>query len=147
MAYSKDLRGRLIRAVEQGRSARSQAKVFDVDSSTAVKWMAVFRAEGRAGPKPHRGGRRSPLDAQADWLKARVAAKADITLEELVAELGARRVPTSTSALSRFFRRIGYSFKKKRARLRAGASRRGCGARGMASGASPSRPGKAGLHR
>lgn len=112
MAYSKDLRRRLIRSVENGRSARSQAKVFEVDASTAVKWMAVFRAEGRGGPKPHRGGRRSPLDAHIDWLKARVAAKAEITLEESCAELAQRRVSTSKSALSRFFARIGYSFKK-----------------------------------
>ena len=39
MAYSKDLRVRLIGWVEQGRSARSQAKVFQVSASTAVKWM------------------------------------------------------------------------------------------------------------
>ncbi len=132
MAYSKDLRRRLIRSVEKGRSARSQAKVFEVAPSTAVKWVAVFRAQDRASPKPHRGGRRSPLDAHADWLKARVAAKADITLLELCAELSARGVAASKSALSRFFQRIGFSFKKKRARLRAGSSRRGRRAESLA---------------
>jgi transposase len=47
MAYSKDLRVRLIRSVSQGRSARSQAKVFDVSASTAVKWVQASREEGR----------------------------------------------------------------------------------------------------
>jgi hypothetical protein len=42
MAYSKDLRVRLIRSVEGGRSARSQARVFDVSASTAVKWMQAY---------------------------------------------------------------------------------------------------------
>ena len=134
MAYSRDLRVRLIRAVEKGGSARSQAKLFEVSASTAVKWMQAFRAEGRPAPKPHAGGRRSPLDAHVDWLKARIAAKADITLAELVAELAEQGVATSTSAASRFFQRIGFSFKKKRAGQRAGSSRRGRGTHSLAGG-------------
>ena len=147
MAYSGDLRVRLIRAVEKGKSARSQAKVFEVSASTAVKWMQAYRAEGLRGPKPHRGGRRSPLDAHGEWLRSRVAAKADITLAELVLELGARGVAASKSAVARFFERIGFSFKKKRAGLRAGPRRRGGGPRGLEGGAARARSGKAGLHR
>jgi transposase len=147
MAYSKDLRVRLIRQVEKGRSARSAAQVFEVSASTAVKWMQAFRAEGRPGPKPHAGGRRSPLDAHADWLKARVAATSHITLSELAGELSARGVCTSIAALSRFFARIGYSFKKKRAGLRAGSPGRGGRARGMAREPAAARSGKARVHR
>jgi transposase len=147
MAYSKDLRSRLIRSVGKSRSARSQAKVFEVAPSTAVKWMQAFRSEGRSAPKPHAGGRRSPLDAHVEWLKARLAAKADITLSELCAELAARGVTTSKSAVSRVFERIGFSFKKKRAGLRAGAFGRGRSTRSLASGAAPSRSQKAGVHR
>lgn len=147
MAYSKDLRRRLIRSVEKGRSARSQAKLFEVAPSTAVKWVAVFRAEGRATPMRHAGGRRSVLDAHADWLKARVAEKSDITLKELRAELGARGVAASISAVSRFFERIGFSFKKKRAGLRAGSS--GCSGRAasLARRATPARSKQAGVRR
>jgi len=147
MAYSDDLRSRLIRSVEKGRSARSQAKVFEVAPSTAVKWMAAFRDEGRPGPKPHRGGRKSPLDAHGDWLKARVAETSEITLAELRAELALRGVSTSVSAVSRFFGRIGYSFKKKRAGVRAGSPGRGGRARGLAGRAAVSRSPKARLHR
>ena len=147
MAYSNDLRIRLIRAVEKGLSARSQAKVFEVAASTAVKWMAAFRVEGRPGAKPHAGGRRSRLDAHAGWLRARVAEQTDITLAELAAELAARGVPASVSAVSRFFARIGYSFKKKRAGLRAGSPGRGGGAGGVAGRPATSRSGKARLHR
>ena len=99
MAYSGDLWVRLIRSVEKGKSARSQAKVFEVSASTAVKWMQAFRAEGIRGPKPHGGGRRSALDAHGGWLRERVAEKADITLAELAAELGARGVAASKSAV------------------------------------------------
>lgn len=72
MAYSEDLRIRLIRAVEKGGSARSQGQVFEVSASTAVKWMQAFRREGRPAPKPHGGGRRSPLDAHEAWLRTRI---------------------------------------------------------------------------
>jgi putative transposase len=147
MAYSKDLRVRLIGSVEQGRSARSQAKVFQVSASTAVKWMAAFRSEGLAEPKPHRGGRRSALDGHGEWLKARVAEKSDITLKELSAELGARGIAASKSAVSRFFERIGFSFKKKRAGLRAGSSRHSGRAASLARRAALARSKQAGVHR
>lgn len=147
MAYSKDLRVRLIRSVEKGASARSQGKIFQVSASTAVKWMAAFRAEGVSAPKPHRGGRRSALDGHAEWLKARVAEKSDITLKELCAELGARGIAASKSAVSRFFERIGFSFKKKRAGLRAGSPGRGGRAASLARRAAIARPKQAGVHR
>lgn len=147
MAYSKDLRVRLIRSVEQGRSVRGQAKVFQVSASTAVKWIQAFRNEGRDGPKPRGGGRTSPLDAEADWLKARIVDKPDITLSELCAELAARGVATSTSAVSRFFARFGISFKKKRAGQRTGAPGRGRRARRLAGGPALPRSGEARLCR
>jgi transposase len=147
MAYSKDLRVRLIRSVEQGRSARSQSKVFQVSASTAVKWMQAFRAEGQEAPKPRGGGRTSPLDAEVHWLKARIVEKPDITLSELCSELAARGIGTSKSAVSRFFERFGISFKKKPAGQRTGASGRGRRTRRLASGPELSRSGKAGLYR
>lgn len=116
MAYSEDLRVRLIRSVEKGYSARSQAKVFQVADSTAVKWMQAFRAEGRTVSRPRSGGRSSPLETQAEWLIARVTATADVTLKELVHDLASRGIVTSKSAVSRFFIAKGYSFKKKRSR-------------------------------
>jgi len=112
MAYSDGLRSQLIRAVEKGRSARSQAEVFFIAPSTAVKWTAAFRSKGRPGPKPLGGGRRSPLGVNADWLKARVTEKPKITLAKLHGELVVRGVSTSQSAVSRIFERNGYSFKK-----------------------------------
>jgi transposase len=115
MGYSEDLRVRLIRSVEDGRSARSQAKVFLISASTAVKWMQAFRAEGRTASRPGSGGRASPLEAHAEWLIAQVTTTADVTLKELVHELAAQGIVTSKSAVSRFFLAKGYSFKKKRA--------------------------------
>jgi transposase len=137
----------LIRSVEQGCSARSQSKIFQVSASTAVKWMQAFRSEGQEAPKPHSGGRTSPLDGEADWLKARIVEKPDITLCELCSELAARGIGTSKSAVSRFFERFGISFKKKPAGQRADASGRGRRTRRVADGPALSRSGKACVHR
>jgi transposase len=126
MAYSDDLRVRLIRAAEKGRSARSQAEVFDVSPSTAVKWVKSFRRDGRVKAKPHGGGRRSPLAPYADWLKGRVEGQPDLTLHELCIELLARGVKTSKSAVSRFLLRMGFSYKKNGAGQRTGAPGRSC---------------------
>ena len=132
MAYSKDLRVRLIRAAGKGQSARSQADVFDVSASTAVKWVQVFRAEGRVEAKPHAGGRRSPLSGHADWLKARVEQQPDITLNELCIALSRRGVDTSKSAVSRFLLRMGFRFKKNRPGQRTGAPGRRFGPAALA---------------
>lgn len=113
-AYSKDLRVRLVRSVEQGSSARAQSRIFTVSPSTAVKWMQAFRREGRVEAKPRGGNRPSPLIPHADWLLARVAQTPDVTLKELRAELAARGLVVGLSTLSRFFTKAGFSFKKKR---------------------------------
>ena len=147
MAYSNDLRVRLIRAAEKGRSVRSQADVFDVAASTAVKWVKAFRSEGRAKAKPHGGGRRSPLEPHADWLKERVEEQPDLTLHELCLELLARGVKTSKSAVSRVLLRMGFSYKKNGTGQRTGAPGRGCRPPALARKPGQPRSAKADLHR
>ena len=88
--------------------------MFDVSASTAVKWVKAFRSEGRAKAKPHAGGRRSPLEPHAGWLKERVEEQPDLALHELCRELLTRGVKTSKSAVSRVLLRMGFSYKKKR---------------------------------
>lgn len=58
------------------------------------------------------------LAAQRDWMLARIAAKPDVTLRELVSELEARSIPTSYRSVWRLLSDEGISFKKKPARFR-----------------------------
>ena len=147
MAYSNDLRVRLVRAAQKGRSARSQADVFEVSPSTAVKWVQAFRQEGRVAAKPHGGGRRSPLSPHTDWLKARVEAEPDITLLELCSELLALGVKTSKSAVSRLLLKMGFSYKKNGAGQRTEPPRRGGKAPSLEPGSSQSRSRKTCVYR
>lgn len=121
--YSRDLRERVILAVEQdGLSRREAARRYRVSASTAVKWLQRYRRTGRCELQAVGGDRRSKLPAHRDWLLALVAAEPDLTLRALGERLqAAHGVRADEGMLSRFLRRHGISFKKKRAAQRAAA--------------------------
>ena len=127
-SYSADLRKRVIEAVEAGASRREAAESFDIDASSAVRWLQCWKETGCCARKP-RGGSVSPLERHAERILALVAEQPDLTLEETIAELLKRRIRTSKSAVSRFFQRHAITFKKKEsAGGRTAARRRGPGA-------------------
>src|SRR6478736_92008 len=63
-AYSRDLRERVITAVETGASPREAAERFEVSVAWAVKWLQRWYQQSSATPKP-RGGSVSPLRGRA----------------------------------------------------------------------------------
>jgi transposase len=113
-SYSRDLRERVIEAVEMGASRHEAADRFEVSVSSAVKWLQRWRESRSAAPKP-RGGSVSPLERRVAQILAVVDEQPDLTLEETVVELRRRRIRTSRSALSRFFGRHDITLKKKSA--------------------------------
>jgi transposase len=121
--YSDDLRVRVIHAVDGGETARGSARIFVVGDSTAIRWVKRWRETGAVSAKPGTGHSRSPLKQHAAWLLELVQTEPDLTLEEIRDRLCAERgLASSVSALWRFYDRNGISFKKKRARGRAGSS-------------------------
>ncbi len=119
-AYSQDLRERVIAAVEEdGMSRRAAARRFGVSEASAIKWVQRYRRTGARGPVGTGGHRPSKLAPERAWLMAVIEGEPDITLEALSRRLGAERgVRADTSMLSRYFRREGISFKKRRSALR-----------------------------
>src|SRR6266581_5279484 len=109
--YSRDLRERVVRAVEVGASCHEAAVVFEVSPSSAIRWVARWRQSGSMAAKPM-GGKRSPLDAHKPWLLELVAAEPDLTLEEIRSRLRARGIVVSASSVWRFCDRHGLTFKK-----------------------------------
>jgi transposase len=120
--YARDLRERVVRAVEGGLSRRQAAAVFEVGIATVIAWVAVWRSEGRIDAKAMGGDHRSRLGGDREWLLERIAAVPDLTLEEIRAELAARGQVVGYGTVWRFFAAEGISFKKNRARQRAGAA-------------------------
>ena len=131
-AYSLDLRERVARFVEGGRSCHAAAAHFRVSVSFVVKLMKTFRTIGRLAAKPSGGRRHAKLDPHRAFLIARIAEKADMTMPELAAELAAASgTQADPASLSRWLIRNGYRFKKNAAGERARSSRHQSGARGM----------------
>jgi transposase len=129
--YSQDLRERVVEAVEAGATRHAAAARFKVSVASAIRWMQRWRASGEIAAKP-RGGSDSPLEDHEAVLLALVAEQPDLTLDEFCAVLRAREIATSRVSVWRYFHRHGLSFKKNRARQRAGARGRGRAARALA---------------
>lgn len=131
--YSKDLRDRVVGAVEGGKSRREVARIFGVGLSTVIAWVRRFRETGSAAAKPMGGDYSSRLKGQRAWLLARIEAQNDLTLEEIRSELNSERgIAVGYGTVWRFYAAEGISFKKNRSRGRARAARRRDGADEMA---------------
>jgi transposase len=115
-AYSLDLRERVVRFVEAGRSRHAAAAHFQVSVSFVVNLMKAYIASGRLAPKPSGGRRHAKLEPHRAFLLACVVTKNDITMPELSAELvAATGTKAEPASLSRWLIRNGYRFKKNAA--------------------------------
>ncbi len=120
-SLSDDLRVRVVAAVEAGTSRRQAAARFGVSVSSAFRWVRVRRDRGEVRARPQGGDRRSRrIEAQPGFLLGQVEQRPDVTLAELQVLVFERGVAVGIGTLWRFFERRGISFKKNRARRRAG---------------------------
>src|SRR6266853_1176355 len=78
--YSRELRERVVRAVETGASCHEAAAAFAVGPSSAIRWVARRWQTRSVAAKPL-GGRCLPLDAYKLWLLELITAEPDLTLE------------------------------------------------------------------
>ena len=130
--HSDDLRARVVAEVLAGNSRRAAAARFRVGVSSAVRWAKRQAETGSVSPTPRGGRSRSPLEPQAAWLLALVAAEPDLTLDEIGARVAdAHGLATTEGSLRRFFGRHRISRKGDAARRRAGPPRRGHRAAGL----------------
>jgi transposase len=113
--YSQDLRNRVIDAVTKGEmSRRAAARRYEISESVAIKWLERVERRGSREPVGHGGHRASKLRPHRDFLEAARTEKPDITLQALCGRLLSERgVKADTSMMSRFFRKIGVTFKKR----------------------------------
>jgi transposase len=112
---SMDLRSRAIGAVEGGMSCRAAAAHFGVAPSTVIRWRARQNDTGsfEAGRRGRRAG--LGLDAHRELVIAIYEANRDATLMEMCSSMLDKGVRTSITSLDRFFRRNGFTRKKRQA--------------------------------
>ena len=83
-------------------------------------------------PKRQGNHAKGKLAPYASWLRERIAAKGDLTLDEIVAELAAvHGLCVHRGSVGKWLHRLGLSHKKNTARQRTAAPRRGRAAAGL----------------
>ena len=125
MAYSTDLRERVVAAVErEGISRRQAAARFDVGVSTVIRWVWRWRETGSVAPAQLGGHRPKKIQGKdRAWLLQRMM-EGDFTIRGLVDELAARGLKVDYRTMWTFVHEAGLSYKKNRRGQRARAPRR-----------------------
>jgi transposase len=123
---SNDLRRRIVEAVDGGMSRRAAAERFGVSASTAIRLVERWRRHGCYEARTQGGDKRSArIEAFREDIFNLLDNRVDITLAEIADHL--LRVYGAGFALStiwRFLDRHEQTYKKNRARQRAGSARR-----------------------
>ncbi len=110
---SQDLRKRLVRAVEEGASAREAAARFAVSASAAIKLVRRVRQTGSTAPAKIGGYRKPLLAGQEEFLRELTAQWKGITLAEIRTALTERGVaPVSLMTIWTTLKRLDLSHKK-----------------------------------
>ena len=128
------MNGVLVRSRKIASPFSKEARGPGVAASTAVKLVRRWRDTGTSAPRPQGGDKRSDrIEAHAEEILGLIAKTVDITLSEIASHLeqvhGERFAP---STIWRFLDRRAQTFKKNRARQRAGAAGRRLAKTGLA---------------
>lgn len=113
MAYSTDLRQRVLAASDGALSNRQVAERFQVSKGTVERWRRQRRETGQVSAGQSTGRPRAIPPEQADLLQAQVQAWPDATLVEHCAQwarTAGREVSPAT--MCRALQRLGWTVKK-----------------------------------
>jgi transposase len=112
--FSKDLRERMVRAVESGESRQATAKRFGVSPSCVIKLMQRLRETGSVDPGQMGGWKDYALADHEALVRALIAARPDLTLEELRDALAQEGIQVGRSSVDRFLTARKLTLKKSR---------------------------------
>jgi transposase len=115
MAYSLDLRHRVVAALERGQSVSAVSRLFELSRSTVVRYRDQHQQTGQLASRTSPGRPALIAPEQYPELEAQFTAHPDSTLDAHC-QLWAERtgVVLSRATLSRTLQRLGWSFKKRR---------------------------------
>ena len=111
MAYSMDLRQRVVAAVEAGGSIAAVARRFSVARPTVRDWRDRARRGALSAGTPGPKGSIKLTEADDQWIRQQVAAQPGITARQLLEGL---RVAVSLMTVYRHLKRLGLSLKRSR---------------------------------
>jgi putative transposase len=123
--YSQDLRERVKQAIDDGHTRSDTAAMFRIGIATVERYVARWRQTGSLKPDKFGGHLRHKLADHEATVRALVKAEPDQTLKELRGKLAEAGIKVSKSALDRFLKASGLTYKKNSGRNRTKAPRRG----------------------
>ena len=110
-AYSRDLRSRVLAAVEDGETPEAAARRFAVNRSTVYRWVAAVRDEGRREAKPMGHGPAPVIGGAVEAAMLALAGKPHhLGLAEIAARLAETHgVRVHLTTVHRALRRAGWT--------------------------------------
>lgn len=116
--YSLDLRERVKQAVDEGHTHDDVAAMFKIGIATVERYLGRWRQTGSLAPAKFGGHMRHKLAEHEAAVRKLVEDQPDQTLRELCDRLGGIGIEVSKSALDRFLRASGLTYKKNSVRYR-----------------------------
>jgi transposase len=109
------LRERVVAFVEEGHSHRASAAQFRVSVKFVNDMVTLKRQTGALEPRAQgNGGGHGKLASLRGWIEVRIAAKPDLTLDDLVLELADRHsITIHRVSVWRVLRSLGLTHKKR----------------------------------
>ena len=120
-AYSRDFRERVLAEVDDGTPVYEAAGLYRVSVSFVYKLLTRRKKTGEIAPCRTKGHRPRKLAGHEETLRQYVHDHNDATLHEIQEWLAGQNVRVSIGALWHTLEREDLSYKKNRARRRAGA--------------------------
>jgi transposase len=114
-AYSQDLRQRVLRAIDQGKSQAEVAETFAISTATIKRYLKARRERGRILPKPIPGRPNIKGAALQAGLLEQLETNPDATREQHCQMWEEKTgIKVSTASISRARMALGWTRKKKR---------------------------------
>jgi transposase len=108
------LRARAVALVGQGNTHTEAARRPCVSIEFVNDMVRLERETGSLSPKPRGNPGRGKLGGVKDWVAGRIAVRADLTIDELTAELAAEHgLKVHRSSVGRLLSRLGLSHGKR----------------------------------
>jgi putative transposase len=108
------MRERIVASVEGGESRQGAARRFDVSPSCVIKLMQRWRATGSLAPGRMGGRKDYALADHEAVVRALLAERPDLTLEELREALAQQGIAVGRSSVDRFLKARDLTLKKSR---------------------------------
>ncbi|MEM5584493.1 transposase [Roseibium sp. AS2] len=108
-----ELQQRVVAHVEAGNTHTSAAARYDVSVKFVNEMVKLKPETGSLSAKPQGNPGGGKLTSHADWVRSKVDAKGEITLDELLLLADEKQISVHRATVGRLLQRLGLTHKKR----------------------------------